>query len=182
MSTEKSRELATLAGGCFWCLEAVYKELRGVARVVSGYAGGHVENPTYREVCDGETGHAEVVQITFDPSEVSYRELLEVFFTIHDPTTPNRQGADVGTQYRSAVFYHSPEQRETAEQVIAEMEAARVWDSPIVTEVSPLTQFYPAEDYHQDYFENNPSQPYCRAVVAPKVSKFRKLYLDRLKA
>ncbi|HYY97377.1 MAG TPA: peptide-methionine (S)-S-oxide reductase MsrA [Pyrinomonadaceae bacterium] len=182
MSTEKSRELATLAGGCFWCLEAVYKELRGVERVVSGYAGGHVENPTYREVCDGETGHAEVVQITFDPSEVSYRELLEVFFTIHDPTTPNRQGADVGTQYRSAVFYHSPEQRETAEQVIAEMEAARVWDSPIVTEVSPLTQFYPAEDYHQDYFENNPSQPYCRAVVAPKVSKFRKLYLDRLKA
>jgi peptide-methionine (S)-S-oxide reductase len=182
MSTEKSRESATLAGGCFWCLEAVYKELRGVERVVSGYAGGHVENPTYREVCDGETGHAEVVQITFDPSEVSYRELLEVFFTIHDPTTPNRQGADVGTQYRSAVFYHSPEQRETAGQVIAEMEAARVWDSPIVTEVEPLTQFYPAEDYHQDYFEKNPSQPYCRAVVAPKVSKFRKLYLDRLKA
>lgn len=182
MSTEHSAELATLAGGCFWCLEAVYKELRGVSRVVSGYAGGHVESPTYREVCDGTTGHAEVVQITFDPSAVSYKELLEVFFTIHDPTTLNRQGADVGTQYRSAVFYHTPEQRETAEQVIAEMSAARVWDSPIVTEVAPLDKFYPAEDYHQDYFEKNPTQPYCRAVVAPKVSKFRKLFLDRLKA
>lgn len=182
MSTEKSTELATLAGGCFWCLEAVYKELRGVSRVVSGYAGGHVESPTYREVCDGTTGHAEVVQITFDPTVVSYKELLEVFFTIHDPTTLNRQGADVGTQYRSAVFYHSPEQRETAEQVIAEMSAARVWDSPIVTEVSPLEKFYPAEDYHQNYFEKNPTQPYCRAVVAPKVSKFRKLFLDRLNA
>jgi peptide-methionine (S)-S-oxide reductase len=182
MSKEQSKELATLAGGCFWCLEAVYKELRGVERVVSGYAGGHVERPTYREVCDGTTGHAEVVQITFDPALVSYRELLEVFFTIHDPTTPNRQGADVGTQYRSAVFYDTPEQRETAEQVIAEMEAAHVWDSPIVTEVSPLAEFYPAEDYHQDYFEKNPSQPYCQAVVAPKVSKFRRLFLDRLKA
>ena len=182
MSTEHSRELATLAGGCFWCLEAVYKELRGVGRVVSGYAGGHVERPTYREVCEGTTGHAEVVQITFDPAAVSYKELLEVFFTIHDPTTLNRQGADVGTQYRSAIFYQSPEQRETAEQTIAEMEAARVWDSPIVTEVVPLTEFYPAEDYHQDYFEKNPTQPYCRAVVAPKVSKFRKLFLDRLKA
>jgi peptide-methionine (S)-S-oxide reductase len=182
MSKEQSKELATLAGGCFWCLEAVYKELRGVERVVSGYAGGHVERPNYREVCEGTTGHAEVVQITFDPSLVSYKELLEVFFTIHDPTTLNRQGADVGTQYRSAVFYHSPEQRETAEQTIAEMEAARVWDSTIVTEVVPLDGFYPAEDYHQDYFEKNPSQPYCRAVVAPKVSKFRKLFLDRLKA
>jgi peptide-methionine (S)-S-oxide reductase len=182
MSKEQSKELATLAGGCFWCLEAVYKELRGVERVVSGYAGGHVERPNYRDVCDGTTGHAEVVQITFDPSAVSYKELLEVFFTIHDPTTLNRQGADAGTQYRSAVFYHGPEQRETAEQTIAEMEAARVWDSPIVTEVAPLDRFYPAEDYHQDYFEKNPSQPYCRAVVEPKVSKFRKLFLDRLKA
>jgi peptide-methionine (S)-S-oxide reductase len=182
MSKEQSKELATLAGGCFWCLEAVYKELRGVERVVSGYAGGHVERPNYRDVCDGTTGHAEVVQITFDPSLVSYKELLEVFFTIHDPTTLNRQGADAGTQYRSAVFYHSPEQRETAEQTIAEMEAARVWESTIVTEVAPLDRFYPAEDYHQDYFEKNPSQPYCRAVVAPKVSKFRKLFLDRLKA
>jgi peptide-methionine (S)-S-oxide reductase len=182
MSAEQSTELATLAGGCFWCLEAVYKELRGVSRVVSGYAGGHVESPTYREVCDGTTGHAEVVQITFDPSVASYKELLEVFFTIHDPTTLNRQGGDVGTQYRSAVFYHTPEQRETAEQVIAEMSAARVWDSPIVTEVAPLDKFYPAEDYHQNYFEKNPTQPYCSAVVAPKVSKFRKLFLDRLKA
>ena len=182
MSAEQSTGLATLAGGCFWCLEAVYKELRGVSRVVSGYAGGHVESPTYREVCDGTTGHAEVVQITFDPLAVSYKELLEVFFTIHDPTTLNRQGADVGSQYRSAVFYHTPEQRETAEQVIAEMTAARVWGSPIVTEVAPLDRFYPAEDYHQDYFEKNPAQPYCRAVVAPKVSKFRKLFLDRLKA
>ena len=182
MNTEQTRELATLAGGCFWCLEAVYKELRGVERVVSGYAGGHVANPTYRQVCDGTTGHAEVVQVTFDPSVVSYKELLEVFFTIHDPTTPNRQGGDVGTQYRSAVFYHDQEQRETAEQVIAELTAAQVWDSPIVTEVVPLETFYPAEDYHQDYFERNPSQPYCRAVVAPKVSKFRKLFLDRLNA
>jgi peptide-methionine (S)-S-oxide reductase len=182
MSKEQSKELATLAGGCFWCLEAIYKELRGVERVVSGYAGGHVERPNYREVCEGTTGHAEVVQITFDPSLVSYKELLEVFFTIHDPTTLNRQGADVGTQYRSAVFYHTPEQRETAGQTIAEMEAARVWDSPIVTEVVPLDRFYPAEGYHQDYFEKNPSQPYCRAVVEPKVSKFRKLFLDRLKA
>jgi peptide-methionine (S)-S-oxide reductase len=183
MSKEGSRrEQATLAGGCFWCLEAVYKELRGVERVVSGYAGGHVENPTYGQVCEGTTGHAEVVQITYDPDIVSYRELLEVFFTIHDPTTLNRQGGDVGTQYRSAVFHHSPEQREAAEQVVAEMEAARVWDSPIVTEVAPLTVFYPAEDYHQDYFERNPSQPYCRAVVAPKVSKFRKHFLERLRA
>jgi peptide-methionine (S)-S-oxide reductase len=182
MSEERTKELATLAGGCFWCLEAVYKELRGVERVVSGYAGGHVSNPNYREVCEGTTGHAEVVQITFDPSKVSYRELLEVFFTIHDPTTLNRQGGDVGTQYRSAVFYHTPEQRETAEQVIAELTAERVWDSTIVTEVTPLDKFYPAEDYHQDYFEKNPTQPYCSAVVAPKVSKFRKLFLERLKA
>jgi peptide-methionine (S)-S-oxide reductase len=182
MSKEQSGELATLAGGCFWCLEAVYKELRGVERVASGYAGGQVPNPTYRQVCEGTTGHAEVVQIAFDPGAVSYRELLEVFFTIHDPTTLNRQGADVGTQYRSAIFYHTPEQRETAEQVIAEMESARVWDSPIVTEVAPLAVFYKAEDSHQDYFERNPAQPYCRAVVAPKVSKFRKHFLERLKA
>src|SRR5687767_3524353 len=182
MSTERSGELATLGGGCFWCLEAVYKELRGVGRVVSGYAGGSVENPTYRQVCEGTTGHAEVVQITFDPSEVSYLELLEVFFTIHDPTTLNRQGGDVGTQYRSAIFYHTPAQRETAEQAIAAFGAAQVWDAPIVTEVVPLETFYPAEDYHQDYFEKNPSQPYCRAVVAPKVSKFRKHFLERLKA
>jgi peptide-methionine (S)-S-oxide reductase len=178
----QDRELATLAGGCFWCLEAVYKELRGVERVVSGYAGGDVPRPTYRQVCEGTTGHAEVVQVTFDPRQVSFRELLEVFFTIHDPTTLNRQGADVGTQYRSAVFYHSPAQRETAEQTIAELTAARVWDAPIVTEVTPLTEFYPAEDYHQDYFEKNPFQPYCRAVVAPKVAKLRKHFLEKLKA
>ena len=182
MSTEQNREVATLAGGCFWCLEAVYKELRGVESVMSGYAGGHVPRPTYRQVCEGTTGHAEAVQVTFDPREVTFRELLEVFFTIHDPTTPNRQGADVGTQYRSAIFYHTPEQRETAEQVIAELTAAGVWDAPIVTQVAPLTNFYPAEDYHQDYFENNPTQPYCRAVVAPKVAKFRKHFLEKLKA
>ena len=182
MSTEQNREVATLAGGCFWCLEAVYKELRGVESVVSGYAGGRVPRPTYRQVCEGTTGHAEVVQLTFDPRAVTFRELLEVFFTIHNPTTPNRQGADVGTQYRSAIFYHTPEQRETAERVIAELTAAGVWDAPIVTEVAPLTNFYPAEDYHQDYFENNPTQPYCRAVVAPKVAKFRKHFLEKLKA
>jgi len=182
MSTEQSKELATLAGGCFWCLEAVYKTLRGVTGVVSGYAGGDVKNPTYYQVCEGTTGHAEVVQITFDPRAVTFRELLEVFFTIHDPTTLNRQGADIGTQYRSAIFYHTPEQRDTAEQLIAELNTARLWDSPIVTEVAPLKTFYPAEDYHQNYFDNNPSQPYCRAIVAPKVSKFRKQFLDKLKA
>jgi peptide-methionine (S)-S-oxide reductase len=179
--TNQNEETATLAGGCFWCLEAVFADLRGVERVVSGYSGGHVENPSYREVCDGTTGHAEVVQITFDPQAVSYRELLEVFFTIHDPTTLNRQGGDVGTQYRSAIFYHSPEQQETAAQVIAELEAARVWDAPIVTEVAPFQIFYPAEDYHQEYYQNNANQPYCRAVVAPKVAKFRQKYLEKLK-
>ena len=176
-----TRELATLAGGCFWCLEAVYKELRGVEKVVSGYMGGQVPNPSYQLVCSGMTGHAEVVQITYDPEEVSYRDLLNVFFTIHDPTTLNRQGADVGTQYRSAIFYHSSEQKETAEETIREMTAEGVWPDPIVTEVVPLEEFYPAEQYHQDYFERNPSQPYCQAVVAPKVSKFRKQFLDRLK-
>ncbi|MDQ1560154.1 MAG: peptide-methionine (S)-S-oxide reductase, partial [Pyrinomonadaceae bacterium] len=150
-------------------------------RVVSGYSGGHVEQPTYRAVCDGTTGHAEVVQVAFDPGVVSYRELLEVFFTIHDPTTLNRQGGDVGTQYRSAVFYHSPEQQETAAAVVAELDAARVWDAPIVTEITPLNVFYPAENYHQEYYQNNASQPYCRAVIAPKVSKFRQKYLEKLK-
>ena len=182
MSTEQNKEVATLAGGCFWCLEAVFKDLRGVRSVVSGYAGGDVTNPTYSQVCEGTTGHAEVVQVTFDPREVSFRELLEVFFTIHDPTTLNRQGADIGTQYRSAVFYHTPEQRDTAEQLIAELDSARLWDAPIVTEVSPLKTFYPAEDYHQNYFDNNPTQPYCRAIVAPKVAKFRKQFLEKLKA
>ena len=177
----QSKEVATLAGGCFWCLEAVFDELRGVEDVVSGYAGGATVNPTYRQVCSGTTGHAEVVQVTFDPQVVSFRELLEVFFTIHDPTTLNRQGADVGTQYRSAVFYHSPEQQATAEQVIAELNEAGIWGKPIVTEIAPLRTFYPAEDYHQEYFQNNPGQPYCQVVVAPKVAKFRKKFVERLK-
>lgn len=175
------RETATLAGGCFWCLEAVFKDLRGVERVVSGYAGGNLPNPTYRQVCTGTTGHAEVVQVTFDPQAVTYRELLEVFFTIHDPTTLNRQGADIGTQYRSAIFYHSPEQKATAEQVVSELSEEAIWERPIVTGVVPLKEFYPAEDYHQDYFEKNPEQPYCRAVVAPKVAKFRQKFLSKLK-
>jgi peptide-methionine (S)-S-oxide reductase len=174
-------EIATLAGGCFWCLEAVYDQLRGVEDVVSGYAGGRAKNPSYKEVCAGTTGHAEVVQLTFDPAAISFRELLEVFFTIHDPTTLNRQGADVGTQYRSAIYYHSPEQKAIAEQVIAEINAAKLWPAPIVTEVTPFQAFYPAEDYHQEYFARNPTQGYCSFVIAPKVAKFRKQYLDRLK-
>ena len=181
MNAEQNREIATLAGGCFWCLEAVFNDLRGVEKVESGYAGGLVPNPTYRQVCTGTTGHAEVVQVTFDPDVVSFKELLEVFFTIHDPTTLNRQGADMGTQYRSAIFYHTPEQKMIAEEVIAELSAAKIWDDPIVTEVAPLTLFYPAEDYHQRYYEQNTEQPYCRAVIAPKVSKFRQKYLTKLK-
>jgi peptide-methionine (S)-S-oxide reductase len=176
-----NREVATLGGGCFWCLEAVFEQLRGVEGVVSGYAGGAVPDPTYEQVCSGRTGHAEVVQVTFDPTVVSFRELLEVFFTIHDPTTLNRQGADAGTQYRSAVFYHSPEQKATTEAVIAELAAAGVWDDPIVTEVVPLTAFYPAEAYHQQYYRRNPSQGYCRVVIAPKVAKLRSRYLAKLK-
>ena len=175
-----TREVATLAGGCFWCLDAAFRELRGVERVESGYAGGTTTNPTYREVCSGTTGHAEVVQVTYDPSAISFRDLLNVFFTIHDPTTLNRQGADTGTQYRSAVFYHSDEQRDTAKQVIDELTRQSVWDDPIVTEVVPLGRFYPAEAYHQNYFANNPDQPYCSVVIAPKVSKFRKAHLERL--
>ena len=177
----QGKEIATLAGGCFWCLEAVYDQLRGVEDVVSGYAGGRVRNPSYGEVCTGTTGHAEVVQVTFDPTAISFRAILEVFFTIHDPTTLNRQGADVGTQYRSAIFYHSPEQKATAEQVIGEIGAAKIWPAPIVTEVAPLDAFYPAEDYHQEYFARNPNQGYCTVVIAPKVAKFRKQYLSRLK-
>jgi len=178
---EPREELATLAGGCFWCLEAVFADLRGVSRVVSGYAGGDVPNPTYQAVCTGATGHAEVVQISFDPEVVSFKELLEVFFTIHDPTTLNRQGGDIGTQYRSSIFYHSPEQKEIAAQVIEQTNSARIWDAPVVTQLEPLTVFYPAEGYHQEYYQNNASQPYCRAVIAPKVSKFRKQYLEKLK-
>ncbi len=177
---ESSRKVATLGGGCFWCLEAVFEQLRGVEKVVSGYSGGTVSNPTYRQVCAGTTGHVEVVQLTFDPTVISFRELLEVFFTIHDPTTLNRQGADMGTQYRSAIFYHTPEQKATTEEVITRLNAVRIWNAPIVTEVSPSTAFYPAEDYHQQYFRRNPDQAYCRAVIAPKVAKFRKQYLTRL--
>src|ERR687885_339578 len=175
-------EVATLGGGCFWCLEAVYEDLKGVEKVESGYSGGAVPNPTYRQVCTGTTGHAEVVQVTFDPEVVSYREILEVFFTIHDPTTLNRQGADVGTQYRSAIFYHDEEQKRVAQEVISELEAAHVWDDPIVTEVTPFEAFYIAEDYHQEYYRNNAYQPYCQVVITPKVAKFRKQYLERLKA
>lgn len=180
MTQATNREVATLAGGCFWCLEAVYDELKGITDVVSGYAGGQVANPTYQQVCSGKTGHAEVVRITFDPNVISYGDLLDVFFTIHDPTTLNRQGADVGTQYRSAIYYHSPEQKAIAEQKIDE--AGRAWDKPIVTEVAPVPTFYPAEDYHQEYYANNPYQGYCMAVVAPKVAKARKVFFNKLKA
>jgi peptide-methionine (S)-S-oxide reductase len=174
-------EIATLAGGCFWCLEAVYLDMEGVTKVESGYMGGHVENPTYEQVCGGQTGHAEVTQITFDPSATSFRDLLEVFVTIHDPTTLNRQGNDVGTQYRSAVFYHADEQRKTAEALIAELQAEKVWDDPIVTEVVPATKFYPAEGYHQDYYRRNSSQPYCLFVVRPKLQKFRSKFAEKMR-
>lgn len=174
-------ETATLAAGCFWCVEAVFDDLEGVTDVVSGYSGGHKENPTYAEVCTGETGHAEVVQITFDPKIISYDDILRVFFTVHDPTTLNRQGNDVGTQYRSAIFYHNPEQKRTAEEIRDEIAAAGIYGDPIVTEITPFDRFWPAEDYHQEYFANNPNQPYCAAVVAPKVAKFRRKYAARLK-
>jgi peptide-methionine (S)-S-oxide reductase len=179
--TNQNAAVATLAGGCFWCLEAVYDDMQGIESVVSGYMGGRVENPTYQQVCTGTTGHAEVVQVTYDPAVVSYRDLLEVFFTIHDPTTLNRQGNDVGTQYRSAIFYHDEAQKETAESLIAELEKDNVWDSPIVTEVVPLDTFYPAEDYHQDYYQNNAYQPYCQFVVRPKLEKFRQKFAGRRK-
>lgn len=172
-------EITTLGGGCFWCLEAVYQELQGVQHVESGYAGGHTPQPTYEQVCNGDTGYAEVVQITFDPAVVSYREILEIFFTIHDPTTLNRQGNDSGTQYRSVIYFHTPEQQEVAKQVIAEM--ANVWDAPIVTELSPAANYFKAEDYHQNYFRQNPLQGYCAFVVAPKVTKFRKMFTSKIK-
>ena len=175
-------EQATLGGGCFWCLEAVFEQVRGVSKVVSGYAGGQTANPTYKQVCTGATGHAEVVQVTFDPAEISYADLLDIFFAIHDPTMLNRQGADVGTQYRSVIYWHGPEQKTIAEQKIAEWNAADHWSRPIVTELAPLATFYPAEDYHQGYFRANPGQGYCQMVVAPKVAKFRKGFADRLKA
>jgi len=168
--------IATLGGGCFWCLEAVFQEVEGVSRVVSGYAGGHVDNPTYQQVCLELTGHAEVVQITFDPQIVSFGQLLEIFFTIHDPTTLNRQGADQGSQYRSAIFYHSEEQRDVANATIERLTRDGVWAQPIVTEVAPLAKFYPAEGYHQNYYRNNPVQPYCLMVVRPKVAKYREKF------
>jgi len=187
MNSEKTEtqfaksEIATLAGGCFWCLEAVYDDLRGVESVESGYMGGRTEHPSYDDVCSGGTGHAEVVQIRFDPRQVGYRDLLEVFFVIHDPTTPDRQGNDIGTQYRSAIFYHSPEQRSIAEEVMARMGSAKLWRAPMVTELVPASAFWVAEDYHQEYFSRNPYQPYCMAVVDPKVAKFRKHFRDKLK-
>ncbi|MCY7346402.1 MAG: peptide-methionine (S)-S-oxide reductase MsrA [Pyrinomonadaceae bacterium] len=174
-------ETATLAAGCFWCVEAVFDDLKGVTDVVSGYSGGHTENPTYQEVCSETTGHAEVVQIKFDPNELSFKELLQVFLTVHDPTTLNRQGNDVGSSYRSAIFYHDEKQQQTAGEAIAEFGAAGIYDQPIVTEIKPFDKFYAAEDYHQEYFANNPNQPYCAAVVAPKVAKFRQKFIERLK-
>lgn len=169
-------QIATLGGGCFWCLEAVYQEMSGVVSVVSGYAGGHVPNPTYEQVCSKKTGHVEVVEVTFDRDLVSFKDVLEVFFTIHDPTTPDRQGNDVGPQYRSVIFYHSNEQRQVAEQFIREMDAEQIWTEPVVTQVLPAPEFFPAENYHQNYLQNNPRQPYCMFVVAPKVAKFRQRF------
>jgi peptide-methionine (S)-S-oxide reductase len=176
------REVATLGGGCFWCVEAVFDMLRGVERVESGYSGGAGANPTYEEVCGGRTGHAEVVRVTFDPDQISFREILEVFFSAHDPTTLNRQGADVGTQYRSVIFYQDEEQRRVASEVAREIDEANIWDGRVVTELAPFESFYEAEPYHQEYFANNPGQGYCRAVVAPKVKKFRERFRDKLKA
>ncbi len=181
MNRHNDKELATLAGGCFWCLEAVFDQLEGVSAVKSGYSGGHAKNPTYQQVCTGTTGHAEVVQMTFDPSVLTFADLLRVFFAIHDPTTLDRQGGDVGTQYRSAIFYHSPDQKATAERLIAELESEHIWNDPIVTEVAAFEVFWPAEDYHDDYYSRNPNAAYCQVVIEPKLAKFRKQYLDRLK-
>lgn len=175
------KQVATLGGGCFWCTEAIFTELKGVEKVESGYAGGTVANPSYQLVCTGTTGHAEAVQITFDPKVISYRDLLRIFFTVHDPTTPNRQGADVGTQYRSVIFYHDEEQKKAADEVMKEVTAQKIWDAPLVTELVPAKPFYKAEDYHQEYFANNPNQGYCRIVIAPKVAKFREHYREKLK-
>jgi peptide-methionine (S)-S-oxide reductase len=175
-------ETATLGGGCFWCLEAVFERLEGVESVASGYAGGTLPNPSYEQVCTGTTGHAEVVQIAFDPDKITYRELLEVFFTIHDPTTLNRQGTDAGTQYRSAIFYHTPEQEKAAREVIQELETSGVWENPIVTEVEEYREFYRAEDYHQHYYERNSAQPYCQAVITPKLAKLRQKWVSKLKS
>ncbi len=179
--SQEAVEIATLGGGCFWCTEAVFRELKGVVMVESGYSGGTVANPSYEQVCAGKTGHAEVVQITFDPTKISFKVLLQIFFTVHDPTTLNRQGGDVGTQYRSVIFYHNNSQKAAAEQAIKEIGAAEIWDGPIVTQVEPLKAFYKAEGYHQEYFENNPGQQYCQIIIAPKVRKFREHYREKLK-
>ncbi len=181
VSVSRALEMATLAGGCFWCTEAIFDQLKGVVKVESGYSGGNVPNPTYEDVCTGDTGHAESIQVTFDPSLVSYKDLLHIFFTTHDPTTLNRQGADVGTQYRSAVFYRTPEQEKAAKEVIRELEKDKVWKKQIVTEVAPFKGFYKAEDYHQQYYTKNSRQPYCRVVVEPKIAKLREHYREKLK-
>jgi len=181
MNPVTSSEVATLAGGCFWCLEAVFKQIAGVEKVVSGYTGGTTVNPTYEQVCSGRTGHAEAVQVSFDPLKISYREILEIFFSIHDPTTLDRQGADVGTQYRSAIFYHNEQQKIAAEKLIAELNTAQLWKNPIVTQIVPLRTFYPAEDYHQGYFAQHPEQGYCLAVISPKLNKFRRQWSKHLR-
>jgi peptide-methionine (S)-S-oxide reductase len=177
----KSLEIATFAGGCFWCTEAVFDQLKGVVKIESGYSGGNVQDPSYEDVCSGDTGHAETIQVTFDPGIVSYADLLRIFFTTHDPTTLNRQGADVGTQYRSAVFFHNPEQESIAQEVVQEFEKSKVWKRPIVTEITPYKNFYKAEDYHQDYYARNSRQPYCRVVIDPKIAKLREHYREKLK-
>ena len=174
-------ELATLGGGCFWCTEAVFSELKGIEKVESGYSGGTVQNPSYEQVCDGDTGHAEVVQLTFDPYIISYKDILDIFFSVHDPTTLNRQGADVGTQYRSVIFFHDAEQKAVAEDTIERVEKSGIWGKPIVTQIVPFETFYRAENYHQNYFKTNPNQPYCSVVIAPKVAKFRKHYMEKLR-
>ncbi len=179
--TQTGLELATLGAGCFWCVEAVFSDLKGVSRVESGYSGGHIKNPAYKEVCAGRTGHAEVIRIEFDPKQISFQQLLEVFFLTHDPTTLNRQGADVGTQYRSAIFYHSEDQKKIAESAIQALSETGEWQSPIVTVVEPLKNYFPAENYHQDYFKNNSDQPYCAAVIRPKLEKFKKRFAELLK-
>ena len=181
MNQAVSFEVATIASGCFWCIEAIFNEVDGIEKVVSGYTGGKTINPSYSEVCSGATGQAEAVQLTFDPGRISFEQILRIFFNMHDPTTLNRQGSDVGTQYRSAIFYHNEEQKVVAEQVIQKLSSENVWDAPIVTEVVPLNKFYPAEDYHQKYFEENPEQAYCKMVIAPKLAKFRKRYLKKVK-
>ena len=180
MNQADSLEVAILAGGCFWCLEAVFKEIAGVEKVVSGYTGGITVNPTYEQVCTGKSGHAEAVQVSFDPSRISYREILEIFFSIHDPATLNRQGGDVGTQYRSVIFYNSEQQKTIAEELIAELNTAHLWKNPVVTQIVPLHTFYSAEEYHQGYFANHPEQGYCRAVISPKLSKFRQQWSKHL--